>query len=158
MKKIDVKDITNTLVESNGKFVFEDLVKNIYGCNVYDSTIKDVYNPRPSKNNNMIGRATSDTRKKGVYALFDDDGLRKIGQAADKSGIFHRMSQYYRGKDGHCIHINSNNRDRIKVQYFHLDDIEDCWAAERLLQSIAFYMGEEMPWEEKRRKSKGEKK
>lgn len=156
MKKIDVKDIADVLVASNGKFVFEDLVENIYGCTVYDSTIKDIYNPKSDKN--MIGTSSEETRKRGIYALFDDDGLRKIGQAADKSGIFHRMSQYYRGKDGRCPQIDSNNRDEIKVKYFNMDAVEDCWAAERLLQSIAFYMGEEMPWEEKRRKGKGAKK
>lgn len=156
MKKIDVKDITSVFDASDGKFVFEDLVKSIYDTTVYDSTIKDIYKPKLDKNNNIVGTSSEATRKKGVYALFDDDGLRKIGQAADKSGIFHRMSQYYRGKDGRCPQINSNNRDSIKVKYFNMDDVEDCWAAERLLQSIAFYMGEKMPWEEKRRKSKGE--
>ena len=158
MKKIDVKDIADVIVASNGKFIFEDLVKNIYGCTVYDSTIKDIYSPKSNKSKKMIGTSSEKTRKRGVYALFDDDGLRKIGQATDKSGIFHRMSQYYRGKDGRCPQIDSNNRDAIIVKYFNIDAVEDCWAAERLLQSIAFYMGEELPWEEKQRKGKGAKK
>ena len=85
--------------------------------------------------------------------------LQKIGKATDsKSGLFHRMSQYYRGKDGKCEEIDSENRDNINVEYLTLDSYEDCWAIERLFQGLAWRMGEKMPWEKKNRTSKSSQK
>lgn len=149
MKKLD--KIIDVLKNSQGKFDFSKLAKEIYGCSIYCGTIKSVYNPKFDKCNNLIkGQSTNQTRKIGVYALFYEDKLMKIGQAADKSGgVFHRMSQYYRGNDGCCRHINIDNRDDVKVLYFNLESHEKCWAAERFLQGLADIMGEEMPWEEK---------
>ncbi len=74
----------------------------------------------------MRRKSNNETTKKGVYALYLDGILMKIGQATDKQGIFHRMSQYYRMNDGKCGKITSNNRDNIKVKYFNKDSIEDC--------------------------------
>lgn len=155
-KKLD--DVIDVLTVLQGKFNFSKLVKEIYGCSVNCGTIKSIYNPIFDKYGNLIkGQPTSQTCKIGVYAPFYEDELKKISQAADKSeGVFHRMSQYYRGKDGRCVHINSNNRDEVNVLYFNLESPEKCWAAERLLQGLADIMGEEMPWEEKVR-NRGEK-
>lgn len=152
-----INDWINVLSALLGEFDFSKLAKEIYGCSVHCGTIKSIYDPIFDKKGKLIkGRSTRDIRKIGVYALFYDDELKKIGQAADKAGgIFHRMSQYYRHKDGYCIHINDNNRDKITVIYFNLESPEKCWAAERMLQGLADFMGERMPWEEKERHSKG---
>lgn len=158
MSMNELKRFIDALDISQGKFDFAKLAKEIYGVCVHDETIKSIYDPMFDENGNLIkGQPTNQTCKIGVYALFYEDELKKIGQAADMSeGVFHRMSQYYRGKDGHCVHINQNNRDVIKVLYFNLETPEKCWAAERMLQGLADIMGEEMPWEEKAR-HRGEK-
>ena len=97
------------------------------------------------------GKSTMETKRKGVYAVYEGGELRKIGKATDKNGIFHRMSQYYRGKSDGLLYISLANRDEIKIKYFILDNIEDCWYAERKLQTIAYEDAEKMPWENKER-------
>lgn len=125
------------------KFDFIIEVKKHYpGINVVTTSLKDIYNCK-----NGRGCSTEQTTKKGVYALYYKDKLKKIGKATDKSGIFHRMSQYYRGdKTGRLKEINEQNRDEIKVLYFNPPE-EECWFDERRFQVIAHDCGEEMPWE-----------
>lgn len=136
-------------------FDFETVVSILFGCNVKKAQLKEIYSVRQY---NQIKSDLWDLRTArtiGVYALFLGDTLLKIGQAADdSSGVFHRMSQYYRGTDGKCEYINKHNKDCVRVEYFNLDSKQECWAAEKLLQGIAFFMGEKMPWEEKERRSK----
>ena len=125
------------------RFNFIEEVKVHYpNIDVVKTTLKKIYNF-----NNGKGCSTEETRKVGVYALFEQDKLRKIGKATDENGIFHRMSQYYRGdKKGGSTKINKENRDKIEVLYFNLPK-EECWFAERRLQVIAHDCGEEMSWE-----------
>ena len=136
-------------------FEFETVVSILFGCDVKKAQLKEIYSVR--QDNQIKGDLWDlhTARTIGVYALFLGDTLLKIGQAADySSGVFHRMSQYYRGTDGKCKYIDKHNKDCVRVEYFNLDSKQECWAAEKLLQGIAFFMGEEMPWEEKERRSK----
>ena len=145
-------------ISKKHSFCFKETVESLYGCQVSECKLKDIYNPQKSNPKGVVrGKGSTNTKGIGVYALAYKGQLMKIGQAADnKDGIFHRMSQYYRGKDGRCVHINLDNRDEVAVLYFNIEKTVECWAAEKLLQGIAFYMGEEMPWEEKVR-HRGEK-
>ena len=147
-----------TLIPTQG-FQFKNVVNKLFKCEVHEKKLKAIYNPQnPNKNNQIHGKGTRETKKIGVYALIYKGMLMKIGQAADDSdGIFHRMSQYYRGKDARCVHIDASNRDDVTVLYFNLEKAEECWAAEKLLQGIAYFCGEMMPWEEKKRKTKHKK-
>lgn len=126
------------------KFDFIKEVSTHYpGISIVKTSLKEIYNCKGDK-----GCSTEETKKKGVYALFYQDELKKIGKATDKYGIFHRMSQYYRGdKTGGLTEINEGNRDKIKVLYFNLSE-DECWFAERRLQVIAHDYGEAMPWED----------
>lgn len=125
------------------KFDFTKEVNKYYpNAEVVNTTLKDIYNL-----NGKRGKGTEQTRKKGVYALYYENKLKKIGKATDKNGIFHRMSQYYRGdKKGGLTQINTTNKDDIVVLCFNPDE-KECWFAERRLQVIAHDCGEEMPWE-----------
>lgn len=128
------------LLDTN-KFNFEKFVNLLFQKEVVKQKLTDIYND---------GNSTQETKKKGVYALYWNGKLMKIGQAADDySGIFHRMSQYYRGKDGKCEYIDDKNRDDIEVEYITCDSFEECWAIERLLQGLAWSLNEKMPWEKK---------
>lgn len=134
----------------NEKFIFANAVKTLYGSNVIYSTMKAIYAPKTTVHGRLIGNGTDETKKMGVYALYYNNELKKIGKASDKNGIFHRMGQYYRGdKRGGSKFINKNNRDDIFVEYIQLDSTQDCWIIERILQGIAYYKNETMPWEEK---------
>ncbi len=86
----------------------------------------------------------------GIYALYLDGELKKIGKAVYNKGIFTRMSQYYRLTPEGLSQITKNNRDKIEVKFFFLKK-DDCWIAERKLQGIAWDAGERMPWESKNR-------
>lgn len=111
---------------------------------VISMTLKDIYNAQE----NGEGRSTEKTRVKGVYALYHNQQLKKIGKSTDHYGIFHRMSQYYRGdENGGSKAINENNRDHINIMFFTLKDESEIWYAERRLQVIAHDCGESMPWE-----------
>ena len=125
------------------KFDFIKAVNEHYpDINVVTTTLKEIYNW-----NGISGCSTEETKKKGVYALFYENELKKIGKATDKMGIFHRMSQYYReDKTGGLTEINEQNKDKIEVLYFNPPE-EECWFAERRLQVIAHDYGEKMPWE-----------
>ena len=136
-------------------FDFARVVNILFECDVKKAKMKDIYLLRTESEITDASWDIKSSRHIGVYALFLGDELLKIGQAADNSsGIFHRMSQYCRVKDGKCNKINSTNKNHIHVEYFNLDSVEECWAAEKLLQGIAFFMGEKMLWEEKERKTK----
>lgn len=129
---------------------FKKEVKKIYKKEVVETSLKAIYN-RSSKKDE--GKSTDETKKKGVYALFYQGDLKKIGKATDNSsGIFHRMSQYYRGDtNGGLKEIDEGNRDEIKVLYFNLSSEEECWVAERRFQVFAYDHGHKMPWENKSR-------
>ena len=125
-----------------GLILLMEVNKHYPDIKVVETTLKEIYNW-----NGSSGCSTEKTKKKGVYALFYENELKKIGKATDKNGIFHRMSQYYRGdKNGGLTEINEQNRDKIKVLYFNPPE-EECWFDERRLQVIAHDCGEEMPWE-----------
>lgn len=125
------------------KFNFIEEVKVHYpNIDVVKTTLKEIYNCKNGK-----GHSTEKTKKMGVYAIYYQDELKKIGKATYKYGIFHRMSQYYRGdKKGGLAEINKENRDEIEVLYFNLSK-DECWFAERRLQVIAHDCEENMPWE-----------
>lgn len=126
------------------KFDFEKEAKKYYGnVKVEKAFLKDLYNADEGGQ----GRSTSTTKLKGVYALFYQNELKKIGKATDKYGIFHRMSQYYRGdNNGGLRQITETNKDEIEVLYFNISE-EEIWFAERRLQVIAHDCGETMDWE-----------
>lgn len=114
-------------------------------CEVIETSLREIYNYNASTGK---GQATEKTIKKGVYALFYNNELKKIGKSTDKKGIFHRMSQYYRGDEsGGLKQIDESNRDEINVKYFNPPE-DECWYAERRLQVIAHDFGEIMPWED----------
>lgn len=131
------------------KFDFEQEVISKFGDKPIKSTIREVYNPQKGLIHTK-GVATDQTNKMGVYALYEDGNLMKIGKAV-YGGIFKRMGQYYRGDKtgGLKTYINKQNRDNIVIKYFNLKSAEECWAAERYLQAQAFYYGESMLWEDK---------
>lgn len=143
--------LVKKMQQINEPFDFAQIVHVLYQCSIFQDSMKKIYQPYQTTADVIKGRSTPGTRKIGVYALYEHDKLQKIGKAADRSGIFHRMGQYYRGdKEGGCDYIDDHNRDEIEVKYFNLDSAEQCWVAERTLQVIAYYMGEEMPWESKK--------
>ena len=125
-------------------FDFEKVVLEDFKATVIKSTLKDIYNA----NEKDIGHSTKLTKMRGVYALFLDGELKKIGRAITGSGIFTRMSQYYRQKDGKLDYIDDTNKDKIVVWYFNLVNAKDCWAAEKHLQAKAYYAGEKMEWDD----------
>lgn len=132
----------------NKLFNFNDEVEKYYKITPIKTTIKDICNQA----SNGRGSPTPATRKIGVYALYENNILVKIGKATYTTGIYHRMSQYYNmNRTGGLRQITESNRDKIVVKYFNLDSIEQCWVAERRLQVIAYDCGEKMPWEEKSR-------
>lgn len=137
------------------KFDFEKAVLEDFKASVVKTTLKSVYNPVQKGECKITrGEATEATKRCGVYALFLDNELKKIGRAITGHGIFTRMSQYYRmkTKDGALKHINKQNRDKIVVWYFNLNTAKDCWAAEKYLQAKAYYAGEEMEWDDEVKK------
>ena len=128
-------------------FDFEKEVKKHYGkCKkVYEKKLSAIYN---CNNDKKVGKSTEETSIKGVYALYLDGQLMKIGRAITGSGIFTRMSQYYRLSNEGSKYITEKNRDLIEVKYFELTDNKECWAGEKRLQVIAFDCGEKMPWDD----------
>lgn len=112
---------------------------------IYTKTLKEVYNEKQGK-----GTPTDETKQKGIYALYLDGKLFKIGKATDqREGIFHRVSQYYRISPEGTDFITLDNRDSIKIIYFHVETQEECWFYERKLQVIAYENGEKTPLEKK---------
>lgn len=125
-------------------FSFEEIVLKEFKTSVIKQTLSEVFN----KGKNGEGQSTEQTSRIGVYALYYNNRLKKIGKAVCPGGIFKRMSQYYRGKDGSISYITSRNREAVQVQYFNLLTVKDCWAAEKFLQSMAYYENEPMPWDD----------
>ena len=130
------------------RFDFEKVVLEDFKATVVKTTLKDIFNVDKKGN----GRSTKATRGRGVYALFYENKLMKIGRAITGSGIFTRMSQYYRQKDGKLDDIDDTNKDKVVVWYFNLVNAKDCWAAEKHLQAKAYYAGEEMEWDDEVKK------
>lgn len=129
------------------KFNFEKAVKEIRGeeTTIYEKTLKDVYN----EGEDGEGHSTDDTKPSGIYALYYDEKLMKIGKAVD--GFFKRMSQYYRlDKTAGSDFITDDNKNLITVQWYKLKDAEACWIDERRLQVKAYNAGEKMEWEIKK--------
>lgn len=124
-------------------FDFSKVVLEDYKITVVEAKLKDIYNSGNCKR----GRSTNETKRCGVYALFLNNELKKIGRAITGNGIFTRMSQYYR-QDCGIKQITDQNKDEILVRYFTLNSRKDCWAAEKYLQAKAYYAGEKMPWDE----------
>lgn len=123
-------------------FNFKKIAKKVFKADVCRTSLKGLYNE---------GNATEITNRSGIYALYENNELMKIGKASN--GIFNRMSQYWRGKDGSIQEISLNNRENIEVEYFTIDGEnkeERCWFAERMLQAAAYQAGEKMPWEIKK--------
>lgn len=145
-------NVWKVLSETSEKFDFTSIASLLWEKDVYCSTIKGIYNPIIHEDGSIgHGRGTPETKKKGVYALYNGSELLKIGKASDNNGMFHRMGQYYRGDpNGGLKNITSSNRDRINVRYINFCTDEECWIAERMLQCIAYYKGETMPWEAKK--------
>lgn len=122
-------------------FDFDNEVKNRYSLTVTTMSLKDIYNK---------GNSQTSTTGSGIYALYYNNELKKIGKAVYGKGIFTRMSQHYRMTKEGCKKINEHNRDCIKVHFFMLDKSK-CWLEERRLQVLASDNGESMPWEVKTR-------
>ena len=147
-------------IENKDIFTFSTIVSQKYKCDVTNSSLKKIYKPElkeyvdkktGEKKTRLEGTSTDKTKRMGVYALYYEGRLMKIGKAVD-GGMFKRMGQYYRADStGGLDEITNNNRDLVEVEYFNLDTPDKCWAAERFLQSEAFEHGEEMPWENKTR-------
>jgi hypothetical protein len=121
-------------------FNFDNEVKKLYNQEATVLSLKSVYND---------GKSTHDTRGTGIYALFLDNKLMKIGKAVWDKGIFTRMSQYYRCDNAGCAEITNDNRDKVYVHFIKLDK-DKCWLEERRLQVYAADLGEKMPWEIKK--------
>lgn len=122
-------------------FDFDAEVKKMYNKTVTTTSLKAAYNN---------GKSQSTTSGAGVYALYYNNMLKKIGKAVYRKGIFTRMSQYYRLTSEGLSQISEANRDKIEVKFFFLHR-DDCWIAERKLQVVAWDAGERMPWEAKNR-------
>ena len=139
---IKCKYITKEIIVRKKFDFIKEVSRHYPGIDIVTASLKEIYNCKDGK-----GCSTEETRKKGVYALFYPGELKKIGKSTYKDGIFHRMSQYYRGDtNGGLTQINEKNRDEIKVMYFNPAE-DECWFAERRLQVIAHDCGEKMPWE-----------
>lgn len=130
------------------KFDFKREVEKHYKDSIITiSSLKNIYNSSGDR-----GKPTEDTKKIGVYALFYEGELKKIGKATYQDGIYHRMVQYYNlNESGGLKEITLENRDSVEVIYFNLLDSDECWVAERRLQVIAHDCKERMPWENKKR-------
>ena len=122
-------------------FEFDNEVQKSYSKTVTIMTLKDAYNN---------GKSQPTTSGSGIYALFYNKELKKIGKAVCGKGIFTRMSQYYRLTKEGCIKIKEHNKDIVEVHFFMLDK-SLCWLEERRLQVKAADNGELMPWENKTR-------
>ena len=123
------------------KFNFEKEVKDKYGDNT------KIY----TENLSTIAKTQKKYCFPGIYALYVNNQLKKIGKATYR-GIRHRMVQYYNmNKNGGNINISESNRDKIVVKFFTLKDKEELWYAERRFQVIAHDCGEKMGWENKSR-------
>ena len=121
-------------------FDFDAEVKKFYKATVSTMSLKDAYS----------GKSQTTNSGAGIYALYCDGELKKIGKAVYDKGIFNRMSQYYRLAPEGLSQISETNRDKIEVKFFFLNS-DECWIAERRLQVIAWDAGEQMPWEAKNR-------
>ena len=138
-------------MENNEKFDFEKAVKEIreQETEVYSKTLLEAYSDQTKNKAPKRGKSTQKTEFSGVYALYLDGELKKIGKAS--YGIFKRMSQYYRMTDNEgCGHIKEENRNSVQVKWYILDNSEDCWIDERRLQVKAYDLGEQMEWEVKK--------
>ena len=122
-------------------FDFDAEVKKIYNATVTTMFLELVYNN---------GKSQDTTAGAGVYALYCNNELKKIGKAVYRKGIFTRMSQYYRMTKEGVKQIAKKNRNKIEVKFFFLNS-DECWIAARRLQVIAWDAGEQMPWEAKNR-------
>lgn len=121
----------------NKKFDFEKEVKNNYGDDI------EVFTENLSK----IAKNSEKYTFPGIYALYENNQLKKIGKAI-YGGIHHRMVQYYNiNKSGGSKYITTSNRDKIEVRFFTLKDQQELWYAERRFQVIAHDCGENMEWE-----------
>lgn len=89
------------------------------------------------------------TIEMGVYAIYYEDKLKKIGKAGHNNGVYHRLYQYYEEKDG-INEINADTKDLVYVKYFLLNSNEETWIAERRLQVLAYDSKEPMDWEKKK--------
>ena len=145
-------NVWQILLETPEKFDFTSISLQLWGKPVYYSSIKEIYNPIIHEDGSIgRGRGMPETKRKGVYALYSGKKLLKIGKAADGDGMFHRMGQYYRGDPkGGSDKITPENRDKINVRYINFCTAKECWIAERMLQCVAYYKGETMPWEAKK--------
>ena len=122
-------------------FDFDKEVKNRYQVSTTAMSLKDAYNN---------GQSQPSTTGSGIYALYIDKELKKIGKAVYDKGIFTRMSQYYRLTKEGCNEINDIIKDLVEVHFFMLDE-KKCWLEERRLQVIATDSGEQLFWENKTR-------
>ena len=83
-------------------------------------------------------------RQAGVYFVYCDGHLVKVGKAAD--GLWKRFGQYWRGDaSGGLRHITKENRDRVSVSW------KTCAASEARQLEVRLYKeakarGEAMPW------------
>ena len=121
-------------------FDFDAEVKKFYNATVTTMLLKDAYG----------GKSQTANTGSGIYALYCDGELKKIGKSVYGKGIFNRMSQYYQMTKAGAKQITNENRDKIKVKFFFLSS-DECWIAERRLQVAAWDAGEQMPWEAKNR-------
>lgn len=112
-----------------------------YSKIVIEKTMKDICNSKSCKKNK------DSSRNMGVYALYCNGELMKIGKAVTGDGIFTRMKQYYYVKPEGISEITTKNRDDVMVKYFNLEDKKECWAAEKFMQVRAYECGENMPWD-----------
>ncbi len=122
-------------------FDFEKIVMDKFKVTSVTTTMKEICESKTSKGERNANRDI------GIYALYLDDNLMKIGRAVTNDGIFTRMKQYYNGRPEGLQEITTDNKDTITVKYFNLPTRRDCWAAEKYLQAEAYYSFENMPWD-----------
>lgn len=126
-------------------YVFTERVKTLFNKNVQKKSLSELSGENAKEDNDL---------KSGcfIYALYENNKLMKIGKAVYTGGIYKRMLQYYNiNETGGLDKITKKNRDNIKVVFFKVDNEDEAWAVERRLQSDAYFNGESMPWENKKR-------
>lgn len=122
-------------------FNFDKCVLKKFKVTSITTTMKDICTSTSSKT------SRNSNRNMGIYALYLDGQLMKIGRAVTGYGIYTRMKQYYEIKKEGIAEISDLNKDQIIVKYFNLPSRRDCWAAEKFLQAEAYYSNEKMLWD-----------
>lgn len=148
-------EVKPKIMEGEKQFSFSKEVREKYKLQPYKTTVKSIYNPQfvtQTEENKapgiMKGQATPETRLMGVFALYYDGQLKKIGKAIE-GGFFAAIGEYYNDDFLKQYGTNGIDKDLIEVEILPLNTVEMCWEVERYTQSQACIFGEKMPWQNK---------